>query len=112
MITVTSRRELLGPGARTALFVGQEHGAGVSFFWVDVPPGGGPRRHHHPYTETWVVLRGEVRVTADDEDVSAVAGDVITVTAGTEHRFRGAGEGNLEMLCIHDSPTVIQEFTE
>lgn len=112
MITVTNRAELLRPGATTALFVGADHGADVSFFWVDAAPGTGPERHFHPYTETWVVLGGQADVEAGDERVLAVAGDVVTVTAGTVHRFRAAGEGRLAMVCIHASPVLIQDFVD
>ena len=110
MITVTDRSETLLPGSATAKFIGTEHGSDISFFWVDTPPGAGPGLHWHPYTETWVVLSGEVTVTADDEVVHAEAGNIVTVGAKTAHKFRNTGEDNLQMLCVHASPEIIQEF--
>lgn len=38
----------IGTG-RTRRFVGREHGAGVSYFFVDNDPGQGPGLHWHPY---------------------------------------------------------------
>lgn len=110
MITITTRNDLRGGEAGTARFVGDDHDAGVSFFWVEAPEGTGPDLHVHPYTETWVVLKGEALVLADGEEVRAKAGDILTVTAGTRHQFRGASADNLEMVCIHASPAIIQEF--
>ena len=110
MITITTRSDLRGGDVGTARFVGAEHASGVSFFWVDAPEGTGPDLHVHPYTETWVVLRGEALVEADGEERRISAGDVVTVTAGTRHQFRGASAENVEMVCIHASPAIIQEF--
>lgn len=110
MITVTDRSGLLLPGSTTARFVGSEHGAEVSFFWVDTAPGKGPELHWHPYTETWVVLEGQVEIEADGDHVAAEAGAVVTVGTETVHRFRNSGSENLRMVCIHASPEIIQDF--
>jgi len=40
-------------------FEGGRHGpCSVSFFLVHNQPGQGPRLHHHPYDETFVILEG------------------------------------------------------
>ncbi len=110
MITVTNREALQSPRSQTALFTGAEHQAGISFFWVNTHPGGGPEFHWHPYTETWVVLHGEVLIETQEDQLYAHPGDIVTVTTKTVHRFRAQGETNLHMVCIHASPTIIQEF--
>jgi len=110
MLTVTTREAVRSPGSHTALFTGREHNADVSFFWVDEPTGGGPEFHWHPYAETWVVLAGEVRVETQDDQLLASAGDIVTVSAETVHRFRNDGEVNLRMVCIHPSPEIIETF--
>ncbi|WP_308291531.1 cupin domain-containing protein [Microbacterium sp. G2-8] len=73
-------------------------------------PERGPDTHWHPYTETWVVLRGEAEIVGDGEERRAGPGAIITVAANTRHRFRSSGAENLEMICIHASPEIIQEF--
>lgn len=110
MITVTNRDAVKLPDSGTARFTGADHQADVSFFWVNSPPGSGPEFHWHPYTETWVVLHGEVLIETQDDQLRAHPGDIVTVTAETIHRFRVQGETNLQMVCIHASPTIIQEF--
>lgn len=110
MMTIVNREQLRQNNTGTARFVGAEHGAGVSFFWVDMEQGRGPDAHWHPYTETWVVLRGEAVIVGDSKELRAGPGAVITVTANTRHEFRSSGTDNLEMICIHASPEIIQEF--
>ena len=36
---------------------------------VDNEPGEGPGLHRHPYSETWIVRSGQVRFTADGQDL-------------------------------------------
>jgi mannose-6-phosphate isomerase-like protein (cupin superfamily) len=104
--------DLVAGSGRTARFEGKDHQSGVSFFLVDNDPGQGPGLHRHPYSETWVVRAGSATITADGETVEAVAGDIVTVTAGTAHKFRNSGPDRLEMVCIHASPRMIQEDLE
>lgn len=110
MLTVTNREAVLLPDSATGLFTGADHQADVSFFWVDATPGTGPEFHWHPYAETWVVLEGEVLIETQDEQLQADPGDIVTVSAESVHRFRNRGQTNLQMLCIHPSPTIIEEF--
>jgi mannose-6-phosphate isomerase-like protein (cupin superfamily) len=112
MFTRVLASDLVVGSGRTTRFEGKDHSSGVSFFLVDNDPGQGPGLHRHPYTETWVVRAGSATITADDETVEAVAGDILTVTAGTAHKFTNSGSDRLEMVCIHASPRMIQEDLE
>jgi len=100
---------VIGTG-RTRRFVGREHGAGVSYFFVDNAPGEGPALHRHPYPETWVVLEGEVRLRVGDAVLHATAGDTATAPTGVWHGFTNVGSGRLRILCIHASDRIIQEW--
>jgi quercetin dioxygenase-like cupin family protein len=63
--------------ART--FEGGRHGpSSVSFFLVHNQPGQGPKLHHHPYDETFIILDGHVLVQVGDETVEGGLGDIIT----------------------------------
>ena len=108
---VSAASLLIGTG-RTRRFVGREHGAGVSYFFVDNDPGQGPGLHWHPYTETWVVIEGTAEITMGDHRLIAVADDTATVPAGVWHRFENIGEGRLRMLCIHASDVIIQTWAD
>jgi mannose-6-phosphate isomerase-like protein (cupin superfamily) len=101
----------IGAG-RSRRFVGAEHGADVSYFFVENQPGEGPGLHWHPYSETWVVLEGTVRITRGDETFLAGAGDTATVAARVPHGFVNAGTGVLRILCIHASAIMIQTFLD
>ncbi|WP_309102870.1 cupin domain-containing protein [Microbacterium sp.] len=101
----------IGPG-RSRKFVGSEHAADISYFYVENQPGEGPGLHRHPYSETWVVLEGTARITRGDETFLAEPGDTATVAAHVPHGFVNAGAGLLRILCIHASATMIQTFLD
>ncbi|MPS75322.1 cupin domain-containing protein [Microbacterium sp. K35] len=101
----------IGTG-RSRRFVGAEHGADVSYFFVENQPGEGPGLHWHPYSETWVVLEGTVRLRVGDRILLAGPGDTATVAAFTPHGFTNAGDGLLRILCIHASATIVQTFLD
>ena len=97
---------------RTLRFEGEDYGSGVSMFLVDNEPGEGPGLHVHPYSETWIVRSGRARFTADGEDLEAGPGDILVVGADTPHKFVNLGPGRLDLVCVHDSPRIIQEDLE
>lgn len=112
MVSVVHAADLVTGSGRTARFEGETYGSGVSFYLVDNDPGQGPGLHRHPYTETWFVRSGSALITVDGESVDAKAGDILTVPANTPHKFVNSGTGPLQMVCIHASPTMIQENLE
>lgn len=97
------------PGSRTLRFEGVEYGSGLSFFLVTNDPGMGTGIHRHPYTETWTVLEGEATITIDGHRIVARAGDTAVVQPQTWHGFRNTGDGPLRIVCMHDSPVLLQE---
>ncbi|MFS0910378.1 cupin domain-containing protein [Microbacterium sp. 179-I 3D2 NHS] len=101
----------IGTG-RSRRFVGAEHDADISYFFVENQPGEGPGLHWHPYSETWVVLEGTVRITRGDETFLAGEGDTATVAPFVPHGFVNAGTGLLRILCIHASAAIIQTFLD
>ena len=101
----------IGTG-RVRRFVGREHGAGISYFYVDHDPGQGPGLHWHPYPETWVVLEGTVEFTMGELRLVGGEGETATVPTGVWHRFENIGDDRLLMLCIHASDVIIQTWAE
>ncbi|MEX2211651.1 MAG: cupin domain-containing protein [Gaiellaceae bacterium] len=99
------------PGG-TVTFEGEPYGSGVSFFLVHNEPGAGPDLHCHPYSETWIVRNGRASFTADGEELEAGPGDILVVGPETPHKFKNLGPDRLELVCIHDSPRMIQENLE
>ena len=59
-------------------------------FVVKTPPGGFVHLHTHPYSETFVLLRGRGRWTAGDQVTEAEPDSVIVVPPDTLHGFRNS----------------------
>lgn len=101
------------PGVKTAAdLIGAEHGAEVTLIVEDMPPGGGPRLHTHPYLEVWVIFAGSGNFTAGDEVIAASTGDVVYVEAGLPHKFVATGTEPLRMVCIHNAPRFHTDWLE
>lgn len=80
------------PGAVTAATVHESEGVVVRV--MRLAPGGEIAVHRHPsHDETFVVHRGRVEVTLDDETRELVPGDVAFIPAGTVVSGRNDGEG-------------------
>ncbi|MEV4150702.1 cupin domain-containing protein [Amycolatopsis sp. NPDC049691] len=94
-------------------FEGRDVGSGISVIResTDVV-GSGPRLHRHPYTETFVIIRGRARFTVGDAERDGGAGDVLVVPAGTPHKFAVLGPGVYEAVHIHESDHFITEWLE
>ena len=82
-------------------FIGEQYESGVSFFVEYVLPGEGPALHRHPYSETFVVLSGEVTFTLGREQVRGGSGDIAIAPAMTPHKFSNSGDQPLRMVNIH-----------
>jgi len=109
---VVSADELRIGTGRTRRFVGREHGASISYFFVDNEPGQGADLHWHPYSETWIVLEGTARITVGDTELIARAGDTATAPSGVWHGFTNVGEGRLRLIGIHAAETIVQTWAE
>lgn len=104
--------ELEGTPGRTVRFDGGPHGAGTSFFLVRNDPGQGPGLHWHDYSETWIVLEGSAQFQIEGVTYLASAEEVVVIEPHVHHRFENAGTGKLVMVCIHDSPEILNHWVE
>src|SRR5215472_8075408 len=84
MSTFTSRRlavsyiiltkDALPQDGNSHDFEGFQYGdTTISFIWVDMPPGGGPRFHKHPYQEIFILLEGQATYTVGHATIEAIA---------------------------------------
>jgi quercetin dioxygenase-like cupin family protein len=79
----------------TVLASGQATG-GYEVFLQEEPEGSGPPPHHHPWDETYYVARGEVEFGIGGETMTAGAGTLVHLPAGTTHWFHfGKGGGQM-----------------
>jgi mannose-6-phosphate isomerase-like protein (cupin superfamily) len=93
-------------------FQGRHLGAGLSFIVVDVPPGGGPKLHRHPYEEVFLVQEGTATFTAGDETIEVSGGQVVVVPAGVAHGFVNSGNGRLKQVDMHASERFVTDWLE
>ena len=93
-------------------FVGDDHQAPISIYFVDAPPGRGPVLHTHPYIETVIVQEGSGRLTVGDEERDVKPGDIVVIPENTPHRFVNSGTTSLRQIDIHASPRFIQTYLE
>ncbi|KKB12905.1 cupin [Devosia geojensis] len=101
------------PDAWSGEWQGAAHGSGVSVIFVTYDkPGGGPRLHTHPYSETFIVRRGRALFTLGDEEIEAAAGQIVVAPANVPHKFTNLGPGVLEQIDIHANPTFVTEWLE
>ena len=106
-------RDALYHYGNTYEYQGYEHGdANVSFIWVDMQPGEGPRLHKHPYEEVFIVQEGQVTFTVDTATLEVTAEHVVIVPPDTPHKFVNSGTGPLRQIDIHHSPRFITEWLE
>lgn len=98
------------PTGDVAIFQGFEHGGNVSFFVVQFSPGKGPRKHRHPYEETFIILNGDIEFIVDGKTQVLESGKVAIVPASTWHEFKNRSDGPSLMVNIHPVPKMITEW--
>jgi quercetin dioxygenase-like cupin family protein len=101
---------LTPPGEEVAIFQGLKHGANVSFFIVHFSPGKGPRKHRHPYEETFILLEGEIEAIVDGETKTLRENNIVIIPAGAWHEFKNRSEKQVFMINIHPVPEMITEW--
>lgn len=94
----------------TVEFEGEPYGASISFFLGNLAAGKGPGLHRHPYSETCIVLSGQVAMDADGKEMCASAGDIVVIGPNTPHRFAAIGDERLDIVCIHASDRFLIEW--
>jgi mannose-6-phosphate isomerase-like protein (cupin superfamily) len=110
--TILNKDELPHDG-NTYEFEGYQYGeTHLSFLWVDLPPGGGPRLHCHPYEEVFLVQEGQATFTIGSTSLEVKAGHIVIVPQGLPHAFINSGEGRLRQIDIHCSPQFITQWLD
>jgi mannose-6-phosphate isomerase-like protein (cupin superfamily) len=85
----------------------------VSVIVIDTEKAGaGPRLHRHPYSETFVLVDGEVHFWVGDDDFVAHSHSVQVAPPMAPHRFEVTGTSHVHMVAIHASPRFITEWLD
>lgn len=89
-------------GVSVRWLVGPDSGApNFHMRQFEVVPGGHTPRHRHAWEHECYILEGQARLFSADKDERTVrAGDVVYVPGGEEHQFTNDGWGKLVFLCM------------
>jgi quercetin dioxygenase-like cupin family protein len=101
---------LIPYGAETAVFNGFENNANVSFFIVCFSPGRGPKKHRHPYEETFIILEGAIEAVIDGETKTVPAGNILVVPPNAWHEFKNNTDKEVMTVNIHPVPKMVTEW--
>jgi mannose-6-phosphate isomerase-like protein (cupin superfamily) len=93
-------------------FIGKAYESGVSFFIEAAGPGQGPALHRHPYSETFIVLDGEMTFTIGRDVIVAGPGDIAVAPAMAPHKFTNTGTGILRSVNIHAAEEMHTEWLD
>ena len=107
---IIDMKTIQSPNGEAATFQGFEHGANVSFFVVNFSPGKGPKKHRHPYEETFIILDGEIEAIVDGETRVLGSDTVVIIPAGTWHEFKNRSEKTARLVNIHPVPKMVTEW--
>jgi len=93
----------------TVLASKQATGGGYEIFLQEGPEGSGPPPHQHTWDESFYVFDGQVDFGYGEEHLTATAGTLVHLPAGTVHWFR-FGPGGARMLSMTGVGSNAAEF--
>jgi len=99
---VGERCTVLASGAATGSY---------EIFLQQGPEGSGPPPHHHPWDEAFYVTAGTIEFGIGAETMTAPAGTLVHLPAGTTHWFRFA-KGGGQMVSMTSRAGAAAMFTE
>jgi quercetin dioxygenase-like cupin family protein len=92
------------------VFVGEEHGAGVSLVLIDASPGEAQQAHTHPVEEVAAVEQGAAKFCLGERQARVVrTGEVVRVPAGVPHRWVAEPGDNLRMVAVYAGAQIVTE---
>jgi quercetin dioxygenase-like cupin family protein len=98
-------------GERITVLASGEATGGYEIFLQQGPEGSGPPPHSHPWDESFFVTRGEMEFGIDERKLTAGAGTLVHLPAGTTHWFR-FGKGGGQMISMTSRLAASRMFAE
>ena len=109
-VKIINTKNIMPFGNQVAVFNGYEHNANVSFFLVNFSKGVGPKKHRHPYEETFVILEGEIEAIVNGKTFTVSAGNIMIVPPNAWHEFSNKTDTIVKTINIHPARKMIQEW--
>jgi quercetin dioxygenase-like cupin family protein len=82
----------------------------LSFFVVHFSPGHEPKKRHHPYEETFIILDAEIEVIVDEQTERIGGEKIAIIPANTWHEFKNRSDKPLLIVNLHPVPKMITEW--
>lgn len=98
-------------GEKLTIMASGEQTGSYEIFHQEGPEGSGPPAHSHPWDEAFYVIKGEMAFGVGAKTMTAAAGTLVHVPAGTAHWFR-FGKGGGEMLSMTSRLGASKMFTD
>ena len=98
-------------GEHVTVLASGEATEGYEIFLQRGPEGSGPPPHSHPWDESFYVTKGRIDFGIGPEKMTALAGTLVHLPAGTVHWFR-FGQGGGEMLSMTSRLGASKLFTD
>ena len=100
------------PGATLQMLTGEEHGLGVCLILAAYPPVWDPGHIGIRLVQRSTLFEGHGMFTVDDQELPAVAGDVVVIPPNAWHAFRNDGEGWLRVVGVDEGARHDAEFPD
>ena len=102
-----------GKDTTIQILISSQEGPNFALRKFSMQQGGGMPRHTNTLEHEQYVLRGEAKITIDDETHHVKAGDVVFIPEGAIHSYENTGDEPFEFLCIipnkEDKITIVEE---
>ena len=110
---VEARNVAAGKDTTIQVLISSQEGPNFALRKFSMQQGGGMPRHTNTLEHEQYVLRGEARITIDDETHQVKTGDVVFIPEGAIHSYENTGVEPFEFLCIipnkEDKITIVDE---
>ncbi len=99
-------------GEQITVLASNEATGGYELFLQEGPAGSGPPPHRHDWDESFFVLDGEIEFGFGDEQMTATAGTLVHLPAGTTHWFRFGAAGGRMLSITGEGSDAANFFTD
>jgi quercetin dioxygenase-like cupin family protein len=110
---IEAKNVAAGKDTTIQVLISSQEGPNFALRKFSMQKGGGMPRHTNTVEHEQYVLRGEARITIDDETHHVKTGDVVFIPEGAIHSYDNTGEEPFEFLCIvpnkEDKITIVDE---
>jgi quercetin dioxygenase-like cupin family protein len=110
---VEAKNVAAGRDTTIQVLISSQEGPNFALRKFSMQKGGGMPRHANTLEHEQYVLRGEAKITIDEETFHVKAGDVVFIPEGAIHSYQNTGEESFEFLCIipnkEDKITIVDE---